>query len=324
MKILRKDFFKNNVVVAILAILCTVFWGSMIPVIKAGFDVLGIGNGDVNSKIIFAGACFSLSGLFLLIFSSIKEKRLILPGKRALKGTFILGVVQTALQYVLLYIGLSKTSGFTASIISSSGTFLIVVLSHFVRENDKLNIQKIFGCILGILGVAILNFGSFAEPGDLFTFQGEGMIFLSTLTFVFTTPVCQDLAKQEKVEIFTGYSFLIGGIILLMAYLFEYRFIFVETKGMIILIYLAFSASVAGALWNLLLKYNKISKVTVYSFLVPVFGALFSGFILDENIVQMGNLISLILTCLGIYFVLGDFTFLNLKNNGNFNKRTEK
>ena len=43
--------------------------------------------------------------------------------------------------------------------------------------------------------------------------------------------------------------------------------------------------------------------MTIYNFLVPVFGVLLSALFLGENILRWQNAAALLLVCAGIYFV---------------------
>ncbi len=58
---------------------------------------------------------------------------------------------------------------------------------------------------------------------------------------------------------------------------------FESIKGVGILTYLAFLSAVAYALWGILLKHNPVSKVTVFSFMTPVFGVILSKIMLSEK-----------------------------------------
>jgi drug/metabolite transporter (DMT)-like permease len=73
----------------------------------------------------------------------------------------------------------------------------------------------------------------------------------------------------------------------------------------LLLIYLALLSAVAYSLWGILLKYNPVSKVTVFSFTTPVFGVLLSMLLLTESSgVGILNLISaLLLVALGIFIL---------------------
>ena len=69
------------------------------------------------------------------------------------------------------------------------------------------------------------------------------------------------------------------------------------------LLYLAVLSAVAFSLWTVMLKYHHVAKVTVYMFLVPVFGSILSAVILNENVFTIKNLIALIFVCVGILLV---------------------
>ena len=72
-----------------------------------------------------------------------------------------------------------------------------------------------------------------------------------------------------------------------------------------ILIYLAFLSAIAYSLWGVLLKFNPVSKVTVFNFMIPVFGAFLSEiFFPGAGGVALSNLIiALILICIGILLI---------------------
>ena len=74
-------------------------------------------------------------------------------------------------------------------------------------------------------------------------------------------------------------------------------------EGIIILIWLSVVSSVSFLLWTALLKYHPVSRITIFTMLVPVFGTLWSWILLGENILNIGNLISLVLIAAGIVLV---------------------
>ena len=67
--------------------------------------------------------------------------------------------------------------------------------------------------------------------------------------------------------------------------------------------YLAAVSSVAFTLWSLLLKYNPVSRVTIFGFSIPVFGMCYSAVLLNERAFTMQNLVALVLVCAGIIIV---------------------
>ena len=76
-------------VVAALASLCCILWGSAIPMIKTGYRLLQVDTTNTASQIVFAGIRFALAGLFVLIFASIQEKKVTLPDGKILNMQFL-------------------------------------------------------------------------------------------------------------------------------------------------------------------------------------------------------------------------------------------
>ena len=79
----------------------------------------------------------------------------------------------------------------------------------------------------------------------------------------------------------------------------------VTPAGIGLLVYLALVSAVAYSLWGILLKYNPVSRVTVFGFMNPVFGVLLSALLLGEKDQASGilGLLSLLLVSVGIYVV---------------------
>ncbi len=69
--------------------------------------------------------------------------------------------------------------------------------------------------------------------------------------------------------------------------------------------YMGFLSAVAYTLWGVLLKYNPVSRVTIFGFMNPMFGVLLSALLLGESgqALNLHTLAALLLVCLGIYVV---------------------
>ena len=68
------------------------------------------------------------------------------------------------------------------------------------------------------------------------------------------------------------------------------------------LAYLSALSAVAYSLWGVLLKHNPVSKVSIYSFMIPVFGVLLSNLLLAEksNVPIINLIITMVLVSTGI------------------------
>ena len=79
----------------------------------------------------------------------------------------------------------------------------------------------------------------------------------------------------------------------------------VQPQALLMLFYLGCVSAVAYSLWGILLKYNPVSRVSVFGFMTPVFGVILSALLLQENTQALGitSLSALLLVCVGIYIV---------------------
>ena len=138
----------------LLATLCCLLWGSAYPAIKGGYALLGIARSDTAAQLVFAGWRFLLAGALLLVMAQLTGRRVwaLAPVQWAQLG--LLGLAQTALQYVFFYVGLANTTGVKGSILNATGTFFSVLLAHFLYANDRLSRRKALGCAVGFAGVA--------------------------------------------------------------------------------------------------------------------------------------------------------------------------
>ena len=75
----KQNTLTKTWVVAALACVCCILWGSAIPVIKTGYRILAVDSADIASQIVFAGIRFALAGILVLVFASIREKYMVLP-----------------------------------------------------------------------------------------------------------------------------------------------------------------------------------------------------------------------------------------------------
>jgi drug/metabolite transporter (DMT)-like permease len=295
--------FSDPIIVMLIAALCCLLWGSAYPSIKLGYVAFHILPADIASKYVFAGYRFSLAGILLLLLYRVGFRRRLKLSGREWASLGILGVLQTGLQYMFFYVGVANTTGVKGSIMNATTTFFSVVLAHFIYKNDKLSRNKVIGCVLGFIGVIIVNFHS-----DLltfsFSFTGEGFIIMAALVFSITAIYAKRLTAAIDVMMITGVSLLVGGLVLtLLGLSLGGQVTHFTWESTMNLVYLALLSSVAFCLWNVLLKYNKVGKVSVYNFLIPIFGALLSALFLGETIWEMKNLVALVLVSVGIYLV---------------------
>ncbi|MCI1966670.1 MAG: EamA family transporter [Oscillospiraceae bacterium] len=303
---LQKDrILTRPIVVCLLAMICCALWGSAFPSIKSGYSLFQIPQGNVSSQILFAGIRFFFAGVLTVLFGSMANRRPLLPRAGSWKRIGILSGFQTILQYIPFYIGLAHASGVKSSILVGTNVFLSILVACLIFKQETLTNRKVLGSIIGFSGVVLVNLSGAKFSAEL-SFLGEGMILLSTVSNAFSSVLMKKFSRQDNPVLLSGYQFVLGGAVLaVLGFAAGGRITNWTAPGAFVLLYLAFLSAAAYSIWSILLKYNPVSRVTIFGFMNPVFGVILSAVILNEGQQAFGlkSLAALILVSLGIYIV---------------------
>lgn len=296
----EKNIFKNNITFVLLAMAATALWGTAFPGVKLGYEWFGITN--TGSKIMFAGVRFIIAGLMVLCIYLVKNRKIPVLLKEQIKPVLIMALIQVTGDYFFYYLGLSVTAGGVSAVINSFDTFCSVILVSLFFKDDKLTAKKIIGCVIGLMGIVLINFSGGGSVS--FKLTGEGFILISSLFASFGIIINKKAALKIDPMILTGYYLLTGGIILTaISVPLKGTISFSNAKADICLIYLSLVSALAFLIWSGLLKYNNVSKTSVFKLMTPIFGNVFSALALGENIFTPAHLISVILVAAGIGIV---------------------
>lgn len=293
-----RTVFTKPIFRILLSTMCCALWGSAFVCIKLSYQVLNIP--DAASQVLYAGYRFTLAGIFTFLFGSIITKGFIKIKWKHLPILFGQGLLQTTLQYVFFYMGLTYALSSTASIIDATATFYSIIGAHFLMKNEPLTKRKILGCILGFAGVIAMNFGASAH----FVPLGEGFIVISAMCYGFSTITMKMCAKYESPLAITCYEITLGGLVLILIGLCMGGWVSgFNVQGTLLLLYLALLSTIAFLVWSYLLAYNPVGQIAVFGLSIPLFGVILSAIVLKENVFTINNLLALIGVCSGIYIV---------------------
>lgn len=289
----------------VLATFCCLLWGSAYPAIKYGYAMFGIAPHDVPSQMVFAGVRFVAAGLLLLLASLAMGWGLRIQRAHWI-GVAGLGLSQTTLQYIFFYIGVANATGSKSSIMNTTGTFFSVLLAHFIYHNDRLSSRRILGCVVGFVGVAAANYGpTLLEPD--FTWAGEGSIVLAAFILSAATIYGKKLSQGLNAAVMTGWQMGIGGVVLLVGGLLAGGHMAAFTPASTaLMVYMVLLSALAFSIWSALLKHNPVGRVTIFNFLIPVFGVALSAVFLGEDVLIMKNGVALAMVCVGIWLVTAE------------------
>jgi drug/metabolite transporter (DMT)-like permease len=179
-------------------------------------QLFGIARQDVASQMLFAGIRFVAAAACCAAGRCTRHGLAAGPCEKrnGAEALAILGLTQTALQYVFFYIGLANATGTKSSIMNATVTFFSVMLAHYLYRNDRLSHRRVLGCLVGFVGVAAANYGPTLLQPD-FSWAGEGSIVLAALILAAASIYGKNLSQHINAVVMTGWQMLIGGVVLL-------------------------------------------------------------------------------------------------------------
>jgi len=290
---------KRRVMIPVALFVC-LLWGSAFPSIVASYRVMSINTDDVFQVMLFAGMRFLISAGLIFAYAFICGKSMKLNW-HGFKLVAVLGLLQTFGQYIFFFLGLRTVHPANGSILSSLGVFMTVTIAHFVYKTDKLTPKKIWGLIIGIAGIIILNGGA----AGTFSLAGEGFLFTASLLGAISGIYTKKLTTTLSPYAISGYQLLLGSISLIAigsTFGTDVAFTF-TVYSTTLLLYLGFISAAAFTLWSALLKHNQVSKVSIYKFSIPVFGVFLSFVFLQEAFDLVSVMIAMICVAIGILLI---------------------
>ena len=294
-------FMSKKSTMIFCVLLCCSLWAVSTPIVKMGYNY--VDPSHVPSLLLWAGVQFTVAGILTIGIYSISTKKLLFPKKESFKGIAVVSLSQTVLQYAFLYIGLSQTTAVKGAILKCTDVFFVALIAGLIFKMEKLTLKKLFCCGIGFVGIVIMNLDGLTlniSP------MGDGMVVAGVLAYSFSVVVTKLVAQKENSMMLCGYQMSLGGVILLIiGIVFKGK---MDLVGILpVLAGLSLIYAVSYNLWTVLLKYHSPSTVTVYSFMSPVLGVIFSTLLLNEDsgVAPVNLIIALVLVCAGI--ILWDY-----------------
>ncbi len=288
----------------ILALFCCLLWGLVFPILQLLYGQLNM-TSDF-AKITLAGMRFFLAGIFVLLYYAFANKKFPkINSANTLGKLSLLGLFQTTLLYAFFFIGSSNTTGVKSAVLSQFDIFIVVILAHFLLNNEKINYKKILALVLGLVGMVVVNINSLgtSEAFWNFSLKGEGFLIISGVFAAIGTILAKSFGRNIDAVLMNGWQLTIGGAFLLIIGFLTYGQLvaFPNTYSFVLFLSLALISALAFTIWYRVLKNVKASEITIYKFTVPIIGAIASAIIVPGESISIYSFIGLLLVSLGIY-----------------------
>jgi len=213
-----------------------------------------------------------------------------------------IGMINLVIPFFLIAYGMQKVQSNLAAILMASTPLSATVLAHFFTKNEKINLIKILGVLIGFSGIVFLFSDNILINENNFTYA---LLILVGSTFYVIGGLLTLKVSDKKNENVTA-SILIWGTLFLIpitAFTEKPWNLNPSIDSTISLVYLGVVAT--GLAWLLrfkILKNNGLVFQAQVAYLIPIFGIIL-GYIFLKELITPKVLVSVVAVIIGIYLV---------------------
>ena len=225
----------------------------------------------------------------------------------------IIGFINLVVPFYLIAYGVQSVQSNLAAILMSTTPLSSTVLGHFYTKNEKFNLIKTFGILIGFSGILYLfSDNILINENNIFSAL---LILLGSTCYVIGGILTLKISKKKNENVTS--SILIWAVIILIpivSFMEQPWNINPRLDSTISVIYLGLvSTGIAWLIRFKILVNNGLIFQSQVSYLIPIFGTILSYIFLKE-LITIKVLLSLMAVSVGIYFVRrADHKISNIK-----------
>ena len=213
-----------------------------------------------------------------------------------------IGMINLVIPFFLIAYGVQKVQSNLAAILMASTPLSATVLAHFFTDNEKINLTKILGVLIGFSGIVFLFSDNILINESNFT---SALLILIGSTFYVVGGLLTLKISNKKNENVTASILIWGTIFLIPITIFTEKpwNLNPSIDSTISLVYLGVVAT--GLAWLLrfrILKTNGLVFQAQVAYLIPIFGIIL-GYIFLKELITPKVLVAVAAVIIGIYFV---------------------
>lgn len=268
-------------------------WGASFLLIRISSPVFG--------PLLTIQGRVTIAAIALLIFLIINRRSALF--KQRWKQYLIIGTLNAAIPFTLIATAeLTLPATMSAILNSLTPLFTAVVVWGWMKET--LSIQKLFGIVVGIIGVGILV-GWSSLPFTSKTVIAIGLSILSTISYGFAGVYAKKtFAGVPPLALATGQQ--AGAAVILLPFTFmnlPNSTVNISTVAVLSVVGLAlFCTAIAYLLYFYLIESVGPTKTLSVTFLIPVFGIIWGMIFLHEKL-TIGMIIGLTIILSSVFLI---------------------
>ncbi len=284
----RKNFF-------LLLILLGCIWGS-------NFLFIRIGVRDIKPMTFTSLRLFIATLVFYMVLK-LTGKDLRIP-KESIPLLILTGIVDASIPHFLIAWGEQYVESGVTSLILATSPFFTLIIAHFLLQDEKITMLKLFGIGIGFFGVFVLLYNHLTYSSkDLLV--GEILILIASIFYALGTILIRKVSERMDFLKATFYFLLFG-------FVFSFPFVFILenpaasrltiSAGLSVL-YVGIVGSVLGySIFFYLIDKTGATKSSQIGYITPIF-ATFLGIVFLKESFTINLLIGALLILFGVYIV---------------------
>jgi drug/metabolite transporter (DMT)-like permease len=220
----------------------------------------------------FAGLRALLAGAALLGLMAVLRRPL-LPPRRSWPWIIAVALTATTIGYGAMFLSPGQTGTGIASVLGNTQPVIVPVLAA-IFLGEHMTRGKWIALALGMAGVTLIASPAFAAP-DAYSIGGPLLALTVSGGLAVGNIIVKRMQPQIDVLALTAWQLIVGSLPLLAASAVAERASAIAWSGVFIalLLFLALiGTALANTVWYWLIQRGDVGRLTLFFFLVPVFG----------------------------------------------------
>lgn len=210
-----------------------------------------------------------------------------------------------SINQLLFFKGLASTSSLNAALIVVTIPVFVFLISLFLKK-EKIEIKKIIGLVIGLLGSSMIILNSSTNQNQVDSSSGDFYVVANSILFASYFIIVKPLSHNYPALFIAFWMFFFGSIIsfpISLNAIVAINWSLMNPKAYIILFSLIVIVTAAGYIVNTwALKYANATNVSFYIFTQPFFTAICALIFLKKEISYI-KIICAGFIFLGVYLV---------------------
>ena len=212
----------------------------------------------------------------------------------------LIGFVNLVIPFFFISYGIKAVQSNLAAILMSSTPLTSTILGHYFTKNEKFNLIKTIGVLIGFSGIVYLFSDNILINEN--NFYSALLILLGATGYVVGGVLTLKISNKRNENVTTSICIWASIILLPLTMIFEQPWNSTpNTLSIISVVYLGLVST--GLAWLLrfsILKKNGLIFQSQVSFLIPIFGIIL-GYIFLKELITPKIIVSVLLVLVGIY-----------------------